>query len=898
MDRVLDPLRVALGPLAVDTPVAVHAGETVVSVPAGPLLTAIGPPAPAWHWPLVDTAYLPRGWVRALLWPGARYALGIHTGDDLIPPDAATGRQQPIRAIRDGEVVAAFFWQRTGGNTLVIRHVDEDGSPFCVRYAHTAPLSPPLAVGARVRAGEVVARVSDSGMPGAVHLHMDVARGDVLARTPGLWPSSTLAEAAARRLTLEHFISPFWLLDRRIGGRTVPPSQGEWYECRLDVNVRVSATRSAYAIGMLLPGQRVRIAETVEADGHVWGRITDGESDATRDYAGAWAALREARAGATGWLTRVPVAAPTGTANGIHVAGSGHIGALEQVARALKAAGTPMPGVLVVNDAPLAERLADSAEVVVFRPNVGGDDDPLPYGGDGPEWQGWADPAAWVARHLPAIRQAPRAHFYQLSNEPGFAHNVQSLEYADRAAAFEIGLMREAERAGIRLAVGAWYTGTPDPKYYPRLRPVLEHAAAHGHAVNFHWYWATLDAQGGVVADDSPRDGFAYMAGRFLDFAAEFPGLVVIVGEAAAYRAPRFRGVERMLLSWREVDELLRPYRQRGMKVVAMHWTVRGQLDPRWRGDDFTDHLDAYAAYVRSYAPPAPEPVPEPPPPPPATRVQRGANIDPANGVAPSADELHGFDLVRFAYNVSRGTGSVDLGAARALFEPVIARYRAAGITSMLVLTHQLWGEGQGFYWPRMGTYDWTRLIAGFVDYCGHVAATYRESVMYQVWNEGDSASEAAVGIPAEWYGRLLDEAVIAIRGKAPGAQIVSQGHVLNRPSYWLTVRQHSRFAETLAGVCIHAYGHGPAGPFAPFGTLEPVLARWKQVTKAPIWITEWGMLNMTPTPQQAADYARGFLAQANAGGAAGAVWFAWGRQHANVPVAGNPALRAALIAA
>ena len=75
----------------------------------------------------------------------------------------------PIKATAPG--VVAFVGQRTGyGNVVEIDH----GQGFKTRYAHLAGAD--VAVGEKVKAGDVIAKMGSTGRSTGPHLHYEVWR--------------------------------------------------------------------------------------------------------------------------------------------------------------------------------------------------------------------------------------------------------------------------------------------------------------------------------------------------------------------------------------------------------------------------------------------------------------------------------------------------------------------------------------------------------------------------------------------------------------------------------------------------------------------------------------------------------------------------------------------------
>jgi murein DD-endopeptidase MepM/ murein hydrolase activator NlpD len=112
-------------------------------------------------------------------------ARGHHDGIDIRAPKGSA-----IYAARDGKVI---FSDRLSsyGNVVIVEH----GSGYATVYAHNdANL---VRKGARVRRGERIATVGDTGRARGPHLHFEVRKGNI-ARNPLYYLPGSTAVAAAR----------------------------------------------------------------------------------------------------------------------------------------------------------------------------------------------------------------------------------------------------------------------------------------------------------------------------------------------------------------------------------------------------------------------------------------------------------------------------------------------------------------------------------------------------------------------------------------------------------------------------------------------------------------------------------------------------------------------------
>ncbi len=276
----------------------------------------------------------------------------------------------------------------------------------------------------------------------------------------------------------------------------------------------------------------------------------------------------------------------------------------------------------------------------------------------------------------------------------------------------------------------------------------------------------------------------------------------------------------------------------------------------------------------------------------------KGMNLDIDHRLgAPEAAAMEGIDWVRIKYNVSfdprNGThGNRDLGYAYNRFLPYIQRYKNAGMRVLLVLAHQVYGEGAGYVWPQMNSDRWRELTVTYSDFCRTIAQQFAASKLvdaFQIWNEQDTKPEharAAVPIPARDYAHLLTETIKKMRPVAGGAKIITGGHVTGAgdgPAY---------ARDTLAamgsvrpdGLGVHPYGTGPvSNRWSIHGSLSATLREYAKVMPGvPLWVTEWGILDQQGKPEHAssiADYAVAFMniiRNEFPGQVETAMWYAW----------------------
>jgi hypothetical protein len=257
----------------------------------------------------------------------------------------------------------------------------------------------------------------------------------------------------------------------------------------------------------------------------------------------------------------------------------------------------------------------------------------------------------------------------------------------------------------------------------------------------------------------------------------------------------------------------------------------------------------------------------------------------------PAPDRLRGVGWTRFTYDISRNTGSLDFDAAELLFRPYIERYATAGQQPIIILNHETYGEGR-FNWTQMTPESWAALRRDFAEVCRDVARRYAGDNMigaYQIWNEQDTApgtGVAAVPMPPVEYGKLLTDAIRAIRSADPNVKIITGGHVSGVPNgvnYAQAALAAMPGSIRPDGIAFHAYGLGaPNGPekYRIFGTIGRAVLAFSKIMDAPVWITEWGVLGAPNEPvSDVTQYAVTFienLKQYYPDRVAAAVWYAW----------------------
>lgn len=281
-----------------------------------------------------------------------------------------------------------------------------------------------------------------------------------------------------------------------------------------------------------------------------------------------------------------------------------------------------------------------------------------------------------------------------------------------------------------------------------------------------------------------------------------------------------------------------------------------------------------------------------------------GMNLDIDHHLGrPDPAALGNIGWVRLKFNVSLNPtlpdghpnryGNTDVRFTFDRYRPILEGYQRAGKKIILVLTHQTFGEGQGYVWPQMDSGKWRDLSAKYAAIVQQTAQLFRNTGLiyaYQIWNEQDTKPEdarAAVPMPVADYAHLLGEAIQAIRQVDSQTLIISGGHV-GGPEVAAAYA-----AQTLArlpgglrpnGLAWHPYGRGPEDhPYSIHGTISHAIRVYRNTLPGtPVWITEWGILNAQGNDSiagQVTQYATGFLnniQQGFPGEVAAACWYAW----------------------
>jgi len=235
--------------------------------------------------------------------------------------------------------------------------------------------------------------------------------------------------------------------------------------------------------------------------------------------------------------------------------------------------------------------------------------------------------------------------------------------------------------------------------------------------------------------------------------------------------------------------------------------------------------------------------------------LQRGMNINPdaPNSNPVNADDLKGWEWVRFVFKLAARLNAAErqnINAAFAQYDPLVRNYNQKGIGSLIILNQEtVWGNA-----PWTGNNDWQGYARQLADVTGQIAARYQRygaNVSYQIWNEGDKRNNpASVFVEPENFAMVLRETAGAIRANAPGAKIIFNG-MATGPEETVAYLKRCQVASggklPVDAVGIHPYTRwATKAPFdwgQHYGTLGDAFAVYKKAFPGmKFWITEIGV--------------------------------------------------------
>lgn len=307
----------------------------------------------------------------------------------------------------------------------------------------------------------------------------------------------------------------------------------------------------------------------------------------------------------------------------------------------------------------------------------------------------------------------------------------------------------------------------------------------------------------------------------------------------------------------------------------------------------------------------------------PQARSKTGINLDVYNPLGkPDPTLLDGVGWARLAYNHSRnanfphgsaqGHGNLDLAVSDAHYGAYLRELKRAGLRTIVVFTHQTWGEGRGFDFEAMGRDKDQQWVAdkwrneftpAFIQKLKEITRHYEPEGLidvYQIWNEPDyqGSPRAQILMNAKNFAYILSESVGAIKSIDPDAVVITGGHT-SGPDMGPSLMKDA-LAEIRAmkgyepdGVAFHPYGRGlhKERPFSHFGSIGESISKYSAVMPGkPVWMTEWGVLspnhkpwftlgNQVPSPDDIFTYVKEFMGEVHNkfnDDVAAAVWYGW----------------------
>ena len=290
-------------------------------------------------------------------------------------------------------------------------------------------------------------------------------------------------------------------------------------------------------------------------------------------------------------------------------------------------------------------------------------------------------------------------------------------------------------------------------------------------------------------------------------------------------------------------------------------------------------------------------PIPYQPPPSVAASLDTnlsGVNLDELEPFGtPNPEQLGNMGWIRLNYNVSDDIGSLDLEAAYDRYQPLLEQYAESGYQTIVVITHQTYGEKRSEFppWPEMTDAQWRLLSDNLAKTACQIAKQYANQELvsvYQIWNEQDTTAGARAGIPVsiENYAYMLTKVSTAIRAVDPNALIITGGHVGGPGNGAHYARQMVSLLPTtdlVDGIALHPYGRGVdfGSPYRVFGHIDVSIQAYSNILPGkPVWITEWGVLDRPLDPTaEIAEYAMSMLNYVDkwyGDRVAAMVWYAW----------------------
>lgn len=228
--------------------------------------------------------------------------------------------------------------------------------------------------------------------------------------------------------------------------------------------------------------------------------------------------------------------------------------------------------------------------------------------------------------------------------------------------------------------------------------------------------------------------------------------------------------------------------------------------------------------------------------------MANGVNIPGRDTIFPTPEQLGALKLIRFPvivreYEPFRETTEQIIE----FYRPIVKTYSDAGITVLLVCTHQIGLEGK-FAWdeaPGETRVNWENVKNEYVPRVRKFAAAFKDfKVAFQLWNEQDDVSyRASVVIPPVHYGNIFRATMAAIR-EVSSAKVATGGYNSGADRGVQQLRDAKIFPDWVA---FHPYGASANGQYQgqDIATLQQQVTKWRSLG-IPLIISEWGALGLT----------------------------------------------------
>lgn len=271
-----------------------------------------------------------------------------------------------------------------------------------------------------------------------------------------------------------------------------------------------------------------------------------------------------------------------------------------------------------------------------------------------------------------------------------------------------------------------------------------------------------------------------------------------------------------------------------------------------------------------------------------------GVNLDELEPFGtPKPEELGNLGWVRLNYNVSNDVGNLDIDDAYDRYQPLLEQYADNGYQTILILTHQTYGEGRDEFlpWSEMTDAKWRQLSDDLAIMACQIAKQYAQQgivKVYQIWNEQDApiGARASVSMSNENYAYMVTQVSQAIRAADPDALIITGGYVSGPGDGVQNALKMVRLLPSttlLDGIAFHPYGRGVDvdSPYRVYGHIDASIQAYSAILPGkPLWVTEFGILNrlVDPSPE-IAEYAMSMLNYVDkwyGDRVAAMVWYAW----------------------